>query len=78
MGWLSDYLGARVSIWLALICQGLALLLFSLANAPLAAVLAGCLYGFGYSACLPWNLRHFQHPRRAARPQGHGRAITVC
>ena len=53
VGWLSDYLGARVSIWLALICQGLALLLFSLANTPLAAVLAGCLYGFGYSGMSP-------------------------
>jgi MFS family permease len=53
VGWLSDYWGARVSIWLALICQGLALLLFSAANSTIAAILAGCLYGFGYSGMSP-------------------------
>ena len=53
VGWLSDFWGARVSIWLALICQGLALLLFSIANSTVAAILAGCLYGFGYSGMSP-------------------------
>jgi MFS family permease len=53
IGWLSDFLGARVSIWLALLCQGAALLLFSAANTTIAAVLAGCLYGFGYSGMSP-------------------------
>ena len=53
VGWLSDFLGARVSIWLALICQGAALLLFGAANSTIAAVLAGCLYGFGYSGMSP-------------------------
>ena len=53
VGWLSDFLGARVSIWLALICQGLALLLFSMASSTVAAMLAGCLYGFGYSGMSP-------------------------
>jgi MFS family permease len=53
VGWLSDFLGARVSIWLALICQGLALLLFSIASTTNAAVIAGALYGFGYSGMSP-------------------------
>ena len=53
VGWLSDFLGARVSIWLALICQGLALLLFSVASATVTAMLAGCLYGLGYSGMSP-------------------------
>jgi MFS family permease len=53
VGWLSDYWGARVSIWLALICQGTALLLFSAANSTIAAIFAGCLYGFGYSGMSP-------------------------
>ena len=53
VGWLSDFLGARVSIWLALICQGLALLLFSMASSTVAAMRAGCLYGFGYSGMSP-------------------------
>ncbi len=53
VGWLSDFLGARVSIWLALICQGLALLLFSMASSTVAAMLAGCFYGFGYSGMSP-------------------------
>ena len=53
VGWLSDFLGARVSIWLALICQGLALMFFSVAESTLAAIFAGCLYGFGYSGMSP-------------------------
>ncbi len=53
VGWLSDFLGARVSIWLALICQGLALWLFSVASATVTAMLAGCLYGLGYSGMSP-------------------------
>ena len=53
VGWLSDFLGARVSIWLALVCQGFALLSFSVAESTAAAIFAGCLYGFGYSGMSP-------------------------
>lgn len=53
IGWLSDFWGARVSIWLALTCQFLALLIFSAATTTTTAVFAGCLYGFGYSGMSP-------------------------
>lgn len=53
VGWLSDFLGSRVSIWLALVCQGIALLTFSIADTALLAFVAGCLYGFGYSGMSP-------------------------
>ena len=55
VGWLSDFWGARVSIWLALICQGLALLLFSIANST-SPPFCVCLYGFGYSGMSPCAL----------------------
>ncbi len=53
IGFLSDMWGARVSIWLALICQALALLAFTQANTYTLALLAAGLYGFGYSGMSP-------------------------
>ena len=53
VGWLADAVGARVTIWLALVCQGCALVLFAQANTLTLAFAAGCLYGFGYSGMSP-------------------------
>ncbi len=53
VGWLSDFWGARVSIWLALSCQGAALLAFTQADTYALALAAGGLYGFGYSGMSP-------------------------
>ena len=53
MGWLADAVGARVTIWLALVCQGGALVLFAQADSLSMAFAAGCLYGFGYSGMSP-------------------------
>ncbi|MEZ5551223.1 MAG: MFS transporter [Pseudomonadales bacterium] len=53
VGWMSDYLGARITIWLALICQGLSLILFAYADDFILSIGAACLYGFGYSGMSP-------------------------
>ncbi len=53
IGWLSDFLGARVSIWLSLACQAAALLCFTQANSFFLAVGAAALYGFGYAGMSP-------------------------
>ncbi len=53
VGWMSDYFGARVTIWMALATQGLALFLFAGAATFSAALGAACLYGFGYSGMSP-------------------------
>jgi MFS family permease len=53
VGWLSDFAGAKVTIWLALICQGCALLLFSVADGLTLVFAAGSLYGLGYSGMSP-------------------------
>ena len=53
VGWLSDFLGARISIWLALVCQGAALLAFTQADSFVLALAAASLYGFGYSGMSP-------------------------
>ena len=53
VGILSDFFGARLTIWMALICQGLALLAFTQANTFELAVAAAGLYGFGYSGMSP-------------------------
>ncbi len=53
VGLLSDFFGARVSIWLALICQGLALLVFTRADTFHLALVAAAIYGFGYSGMSP-------------------------
>ena len=53
IGWLSDYFGARVSIWLSLACQGAALLFFTQADTFVLSAGAAALYGFGYSGMSP-------------------------
>ncbi|MEC7664416.1 MAG: MFS transporter [Pseudomonadota bacterium] len=53
MGWLADYFGAKVTIWLELICQGTALLIFGTAQSVELSILAACLYGFGYAGMSP-------------------------
>jgi MFS family permease len=53
VGWMSDQFGARVTIWMALVVQCLALLLFASAVTYMPALLAACLYGFGYSGMSP-------------------------
>lgn len=53
VGWLSDFLGARVTIWLALLCQATALLVFTQAATLSLCILAAAIYGFGYSGMSP-------------------------
>jgi MFS family permease len=53
VGVLSDFLGARFSIWLALTCQAVALMVFTQANTFWSCVLAAGVYGFGYSGMSP-------------------------
>ncbi len=53
VGFLSDMFGARISIWLALVCQGCALLVFTQANTFTLCLVAAGLYGFGYSGMSP-------------------------
>jgi len=53
VGWMSDYFGARITIWMALTLQGIALFLFAGADSLLTALLAACTYGFGYSGMSP-------------------------
>ena len=72
MGWLADYFGAKVTIWIELFCQGTALLIFGTAQSVELSILAACLYGFGYagmSPCAPlryqvrWAVRVLAWPR---------------
>lgn len=53
VGMLSDRFGARMTIWLALGCQAVALLAFTQADHLITAVGAAALYGFGYSGMSP-------------------------
>ncbi len=53
IGWLADYFGAKVTIWLELFCQGAALLIFGTAESVELSILAACLYGFGYAGMSP-------------------------
>ncbi len=53
VGFLSDFLGARITIWLALACQATALLVFTQANTFWLCILAAGIYGFGYSGMSP-------------------------
>ena len=53
VGMLSDFWGARVSIWLALVCQAFALLAFTQAETFWQCAVAASLYGFGYSGMSP-------------------------
>jgi MFS family permease len=53
VGWMSDAWGAKVTIWLALLMQALALGLLAQAVTYPAALVAASLYGFGYSGMSP-------------------------
>ncbi|NCZ63052.1 MAG: MFS transporter [Cellvibrionales bacterium] len=53
VGWLSDLFGARFTIWLGLVSQIIALLLFTEAATFWSAALAAGIYGFGYSGMSP-------------------------
>ncbi|HIG40700.1 MAG: MFS transporter [bacterium] len=53
VGWMSDVFGARVTIWMALIMQCIALLMFANADDFYLSLLAGCTYGFGYAGMSP-------------------------
>jgi MFS family permease len=53
VGWMSDFFGARITIWMALLTQAVALLLFAQAETFVASVIAACTYGFGYSGMSP-------------------------
>ncbi|XOV89111.1 MAG: MFS transporter [Pseudomonadota bacterium] len=53
VGWMSDWLGARITIWMALIVQGISLLMFANADGFIFCVIAGCTYGFGYAGMSP-------------------------
>ena len=43
-----DFLGARFTIWLALLCQAAALLVFTQADTFASSAVAAAIYGFGY------------------------------
>ena len=53
VGFLSDFLGARITIWIALICQAVALLVFTQAFTFWLCAIAAAIYGFGYSGMSP-------------------------
>ena len=53
MGWLADYFGAKVTIWIELFCQGTALLVFGTTQSIEWSILAAGLYGFGYAGMSP-------------------------
>ena len=53
IGWMSDFWGARITIWLSLFCQGVALLIFTQAADFATVILGACIYGFGYSGMSP-------------------------
>ena len=53
VGVMSDFLGARVTIWMALACQAIALLTLTQVEGLGLALFAGGLYGFGYSGMSP-------------------------
>ncbi|MBT7334589.1 MAG: MFS transporter [Gammaproteobacteria bacterium] len=57
VGFLADFFGARITVWLALISQAISLLLFTQAESFWACIVAASVYGFGYSGMSP--LRSF-------------------
>ena len=57
VGWMADALGARITIWIALIVHVIGLLLFSFGSGFLMSLIAGGIYGFGYAGMSP--LRSF-------------------
>ena len=53
VGWMSDMFGAKITIWIALITQCIALLIFANASDFYFSILAGMTYGFGYAGMSP-------------------------
>ncbi|MFZ8975425.1 MAG: MFS transporter [Pseudomonadales bacterium] len=53
IGWMSDFFGARVTIWMALLFQAVALVLLAYADTFSTSLLSGILYGFGLSGMSP-------------------------
>ncbi len=53
VGWMADAFGSRLTIWTALVSQGIALTVLAYADSFLMAAAGGCLYGFGYSGMSP-------------------------
>jgi cyanate permease len=53
VGFMSDFLGARFTIWLALLCQAAALMVFTQADSFASSAVAAAIYGFGYSGMSP-------------------------
>jgi MFS family permease len=57
VGWMADALGARITIWIALVVHVIGLLLFSFGSGFAMSLIAGGVYGFGYAGMSP--LRSF-------------------
>ena len=53
VGWMADAFGSRLTIWTALVSQGIALVVLAYADSFTMAAAGGCLYGFGYSGMSP-------------------------
>ncbi len=53
VGWMSDQFGARITTWVALVCQAIALVTFANADHFTTALAAGFMYGFGYAGMSP-------------------------
>ena len=50
---MADAWGSRVTIWMALICQAISLIMFAFTQTFVVSALAGCVYGFGYAGMSP-------------------------
>ncbi|MCB1647557.1 MAG: MFS transporter, partial [Pseudomonadales bacterium] len=53
VGWMSDFFGARVTIWMALLVQAISLIMFATASGFVFCLIAGAVYGFGYAGMSP-------------------------
>ena len=53
VGWMSDFFGARVTIWMALLFQATSLILLAFASDFFTSLVAGIVYGFGLSGMSP-------------------------
>ena len=53
VGWMSDWFGAKITIWMALLVQCAALVMFANATGFGFCLLAGATYGFGYAGMSP-------------------------
>ena len=56
---MADALGARITIWVALIVHVIALLLFATGGGFVMSLITGAIYGFGYAGMSP--LRSFRY-----------------